>query len=258
MLKKFLYLTIVLGISLNLACNKILNRKGDMGGSGSNSQYALTMTADDYAKDAVDLLVVKQKYEKYIGKPIEVSGTILNYSHGDDGALILHFDMGNQERNRRGIACRLDDPQACVNSHPGQQVRVGGILKELGFGALLDKCRITETSGPQLAVLDASDLEFRYEKDMNALKPHVFGKRFFVEGIVIEGKDGFGRPIPSFATNSKHPVAIEFPIFSTTEQGRLKIGEKGRVLAIINGFGVGNYQMVLTDTFVVSSTPVQK
>ncbi len=258
MLKKFLYLVILAGFCQSIACNKILNRKDEIGGAGPNSQYALVVKAEDFGEDLADLIRAKDKYDRYIGKRIEMSGTILNYSRDGNGVIILHFDTNKGESLRRGgIQCRMDDPQPWAGSHPGQQVRVAGTLKEIGLGATLENCQINETNGPQLAVLDAIDLEARYEKNMEAIRPHVYMKRFFVEGIVIEGKDVRGNPIPSLATNSKHPIAIEFPRFSNTENGRLKVGEKGRVLAVINGFGVGNYQVVLTDSLVISSTPVK-
>lgn len=261
MLKKFLYLLVISSLCLNLACNKIFNRKKDADDqAGSKGQIAVSLTAEQFCTDLDDPQTAPAKYQYHVFKTIELTGTIYNYSRDRDGVVVLHFDTSKFKGSPfMGIRCRMEDPTPWTTSHPGQQIKLVGILQPLeGFRAQIDKCQITETTGPQLAVLDAADLEARYEGNMEALKPHVYKKRFFVEGTVIEGKDRGGRPIPSFATKSKYPVAIEYPFGSSSESGRLKVGEKGRVLAVIDGFNHGNYQLVLTDAIVVSGEAPKK
>jgi len=95
--------------------------------------YAFTMSGDSVAKKDVDhslsASALYQEYNgnekksniKYIGKTIELSGTISEMSKDHEGATVLLFvEPGAME----GVMCTLDKDQNTSNLKEGQSVKV--------------------------------------------------------------------------------------------------------------------------------------
>lgn len=100
---------------------------------GLGGFYALNMSGDSVAKKDADhslsAVALYQEYSgnekksnvKYIGKTIEVSGTIAEMSQDQEGATVLMFV---QPGEMEGVMCTIDKEQNTSSLAVGQNVKV--------------------------------------------------------------------------------------------------------------------------------------
>lgn len=115
-MKKLLWALIILILIIGLGAFYALNMAGDSVAK-KDADHSLSAVAlyEEYSGNE------KKSDRKYIGKTVEVSGTIAEMSKDHDGATVLLFiEPGQME----GVMCTIDKDQNTSSLAAGQSVKV--------------------------------------------------------------------------------------------------------------------------------------
>ncbi len=196
--------------------------------------------------------------KEHRGKPVVLRGTVAAFGRPPDGKVALILDT--EPIDQYSVWAYIDDAKPWNKVLPGQMVTVRGVVGDSSVAPNLERCEISEVSGPAPAsfeatkiVADRSDFGFA---DQN------FGKHVIVSGKVgsvaketsAEGKVSYTIELQPLSDRVR--ILVHFPERDGPALDALKADEPIRFLAHVDLGRRG--EISLSNAILLDAAPVSE
>src|SRR5262245_7275174 len=229
---------------------KETDKKGDEKKGVADAKPDFTLTskefAEEYQKDQ------KAATEKYKGKVVELSGTVIGLSR-NVAIPQPYLSLQGVEKDPLGIWCLMADKEPWLKATPGQSVKMKGKASDsFGLPPQLLECVVTEVSGPGAPTLTAEELGKAYAADENATTKKYDNKYLFLTGEIDKVTfDKVKAADVVFKVSDKPKIVAKFTPFDKEATEPLKGGQKIKVLGQWDSLNFSSNQIILIGCILV-------
>jgi hypothetical protein len=198
---------------------------GDKKGDGSKKPVVsrgAKVFADECGKDP------KAAEEKYKGKLVELSGTVIEIGASEDGKPFVDLQGDSRERIVRCLT-QAKEPWALVI--PGQQVKLHGKFEGAGEKEirLSDSIIVAPKSSPALNIT-AEKLAKEFKAAEEDTKGKYDGKYLIVEGEVVDKKADGSYKFLHLKGDADTPMICRFDKIDDASWEALKMGQRAKAV----------------------------